>query len=170
MIDSLENDTTPLCRVIHGIVRSVGKTVVCAEWKDYYEDKLNMEDSRRVFITVAEIVVSFQTLIATYGDEGTTIERVATDPCIQEAVFPEKKLAVVVAAHLLQGTIREHVTQRYVELDTLSTPLLSPPYQRADNPLTYLPENWDQDTVTEICRGFAEKQLGLSQGGGYAVG
>jgi hypothetical protein len=34
----------------------VGKTVVCAEWKDYYEDKLNMEDSRRVIITVAEIV------------------------------------------------------------------------------------------------------------------
>lgn len=96
VIDSLENDTTPLCRVIQGMVRSVGKTVVCVEWKYYYEHKLNMEDSSRVIITVAEIVLQFQTLKATYGDgftdEGTTIERVATDPCIQEAVFPGEKL------------------------------------------------------------------------------
>jgi hypothetical protein len=98
VIYSLENDTTPLCRVKHGIVRCVGKTVVCVEWKDDYEDKPNLEDSSRVIITVAEIFLQFQTLIATYGDgftdEGTTIEKVATDPCIREAVFPEIKLAV----------------------------------------------------------------------------
>ena len=63
---------------------------------------------------VAKIVLSFQTLLSTFSQgfiqEGTTLERIATDPCIQEATSPEGRFAVIIASHLPQSVIQKHVT------------------------------------------------------------
>jgi hypothetical protein len=59
---------------------------------------------------------------------GSTLERIATDPCIQEATSPEGKFTIIIASHLLQSVIKKHVTQSFVRLDTLPTPLISPSF------------------------------------------
>jgi hypothetical protein len=90
-------------------------------------------------VRVAEIVLSFQTLLSTFSEafvkEGTTLERIATDPCIQEAISPEGKFTEVVSSHLLQSVIKKHVTQSFVRLDTLPTPLISPTFLTASKHL-----------------------------------
>jgi hypothetical protein len=81
---------------------------------------------------VAEIVLSFQTLLSTFNEgfvkEGTKLKRKSTDPCIQEATSPKGKFAVIIASHLLQSVIKKHVTQSFVRLASLPTLLISPPF------------------------------------------
>ena len=103
-------------------------------------------------VKVAEIVLSFQTLLSTFSNEfvteGITLERIATDPCIQKATSPEGKSAVIIASHLLQSVIKKHVTQIFVRLDILPMPLISPPFLTASQHLTYLPVDRGRTTVS----------------------
>lgn len=82
-------------------------------------------------VGVAAIVLTFQTLLATFSEkfikEGTTLERLATDSCVQEATSLEGKFDVIIASHLL----KKHVTQSFVRLDTLPTALISPSFLTA---------------------------------------
>jgi hypothetical protein len=88
-------------------------------------------------LKLAEKVLS--TFRNEFVTEGITLERIATDPCIQEATLPEGKFAVIIASHLLQSVIKKHVTQSFVRLETLPTPLISPTFLTASKHLTYLP-------------------------------
>jgi hypothetical protein len=93
-------------------------------------------------VKVVEIVLSFQTLLSTFSNafvtEGITLERIATDPCKEEAISPEGTFAVIIASHLLQSVMMKHVTQSFVRLDTLPTPLISPPFLTAIKHLTWV--------------------------------
>ena len=84
------NDTTPLCILLQGIAGS-RRTANCVQYTEY-DVKLNVTHDQ-ITVRIAEIVLSFQTLLSTFSGfvrEGTTLERLARDPCIQEATSPER--------------------------------------------------------------------------------
>lgn len=72
-----------LCIVIQGIARSRGRTANGAQYRNYYEDNLNVTHTH-IMVGVAEMVLSFQTLLSTFSEwfieECTALERLATDP------------------------------------------------------------------------------------------
>ena len=77
---------------------------------------------------VEEIVLSFETLLS---------------------MFSEGLFDVIIAAHLLQSVIKNHVTQSFVRLDTLPTPLISP---------SFLRQQWTRVMVTGKCQKVAAYQ------------
>jgi hypothetical protein len=55
------NDTTP-CILLQEIARRRTRTANCAQYRDYYEVKLNVTNTQ-IMVKVAEIVLAFQTLV-----------------------------------------------------------------------------------------------------------
>ena len=77
----------------------IGWTANYVQYRDYCEVKLNVTHTQ-IMVGVAEIVLSFQTLLSTFKEgfvkEGTPLERITTNSCIQEATSQEGKFNVII--------------------------------------------------------------------------
>ena len=106
-------------------------------------------------VKVAEIVLSFQTLLSTFRNEfvteGITLESTATDPCIKDTTSPEGKFAVIIASHLLQSAIKKRDSE-FCTIGYSSNATNLPPFLTASKHLTYPPVAWDRTTVNGRCQ------------------